>query len=104
MVLRKRSTADIVAEDRSIIDVNAKTTEKLVLLVKDNVELAERLKSLGETLKYLKPSEATVETDKKIGAKLDDLKIELSHISVNPSYRTDSIISEILMLLVNRKD
>lgn len=105
-MFKKKTEAEIVAEDRKLIETNSKTVGKLTMLANDNEELISKLKDLQEKLKYLKPvkSEEAMEADRKIANKIDDLKIELSRFNGDTSYRIGSLISDILLLLVNRKD
>lgn len=104
MLLKKKTAADIVAEDRKIIEQNASTTAKLAMLAGSNTELSAKLIELSEKLKYLKPTDATADIDKKVGAKIGDIKIELSRSSGDAVRKTESLISEILSLLVGRQD
>ena len=105
MIFKKKTEADIVAKDRRLIDDNSKAVGKLVILINNNDELISKLKDLEEKLKYLKPVNTidAMEEDIKIGNKIDDLKIELSRINGETSPRVNTIISEIMVLIINRK-
>ncbi|HBD05983.1 MAG TPA: hypothetical protein DCY93_01040, partial [Firmicutes bacterium] len=63
-----------------IIETNSKSIDTLVILAKNNIEIINELYSLQEKLKYLAPSDKSkiFERDKKIGDKLDDLKVILT--------------------------
>ncbi len=106
MLFKKKPESEIVAEDRKLIETNSKTVGKLTMLVENNEELTSKLKDLQEKLKYLKPvnTKEAMEEDRKIGEKIDDLKIELARHNGETSYRINNAISDILLLLVNRKD
>lgn len=106
MLFKKKTAAEIAAEDREIINNNGKAVDKLIMLAEGNEAVVARLKDLSEKLKYLKPitAENDIQTDKKISDRIDDIKIELARSRTDSESKIDGIISDILLLLVSRKD
>ncbi len=106
MFFKKKTQAEIVAEDRKLIEANSNAIGKLAMLVKESDAFTASLKELQEKIKYLKPVSAddAMKTDRHIGNAIDDLKIELSKNSGAPSSKADGYITEIKRLIVSRKD
>lgn len=106
MLFKKKTAAEIAVEDREIINNNGKAVDKLIMLAEGNEAVVARLKDLSEKLKYLKPitAENDIQTDKKISDRIDDIKIELARSRTDSESKIDGIISDILLLLVSRKD
>ena len=106
MIFNKKTEADIVAEDRKLIERNSSAVYKLVSVVNDNEGLASRLRALCERLKYLKPvkTKDAMEEDIIIENRIENLKTEMAHINGETSYKVNKLISDIMLLLVDRKD
>lgn len=102
MIFKKKTASDVVAENRKLIQNNSEKIGKLVMLVNDD-NLIVKLKDLQEKLKYLMPAKTKEDTqiDKRIADKIDDLKTEIARHGDSPN-RIENVISEILLLLVNR--
>ncbi len=105
-MFKSKTEAEIVAENRKMIETNSKTVGKLSMLVEKNGELVSKLNDLAEKLKYLKPAKTQKATkcDIKIANKIDDLKSELKHFDGEINHKISKRIEDILLLLVERND
>ena len=76
MFFKKRKMAANNKEDRELIEFNSKSIGVLLALTEDQA-LQEDLKKIQEELKFLIPSpeEKIFDFDKKIKAKIEDMKI-----------------------------
>ena len=99
---KKKNSAELTADDRQILKESSDKVGKLVMLTSDETAIA-KLKDLQEKIKYLMPAKTkeTLGIDKRIADKVDDLKAELVKHGDKPT-KIDDVISDILLLLVNR--
>lgn len=102
MIFKKKTEAEFVAGDRKLIQNNSDKVGKLIMLTSDEAVIV-KLKDLQEKLKYLMPAKTKedADIDKRIADKIDDLKTELARHGDSPNL-IESVISEIVLLLVNR--
>lgn len=101
---RKNLAKEKTNEDRSLIDVNYKSIETLIVLSTDK-EFTDELKKMQEQLKYLIPSadDKVYEYDKKIKNGIGDLKICLTKDGdAKNSVRAKQSIQNIKVLIAER--
>ena len=76
-LFRRKKEADKVMEDRELVSHNEKSIEALIVLAGKNEEFINELRLLKEKLKYLTPTDAAKDYDKKIKNQIEDLRIIL---------------------------
>ena len=85
-------------DDRELISENARSIESLIILAKENDELAAELRKIQEKIKYLIPSEdgKVRDFDKKIKAAIEDLRISL--VKADPDEPNKKVESHLMQL------
>lgn len=100
----KKKPADLVKEDRELVEKNAKFVDTLIVLTKGNGEAEGMLKSLQEQLKYLIPTAdpKVYNADKQIGNKLGDLRIILTKADGESTRKVQEEIQAIRIVIADR--
>lgn len=101
---KRKKSSDVAKEDRAVIETNSKAIDTLIILAKNNIEIINELYALQEKLKYLAPSTKAkiLERDKKIGDKLDDLKVVLTKSDGQISKKEQDILFDINLAIAER--
>ena len=102
-LFRKKKMADKVIEDREFVSRNEKSVEALIVLAGQNEDLQKQLHLLKEKLKYLVPSEAAKDYDKKIKNQIEDLRIILVRSEGQDlPKKAETILRQIMVLISDR--
>ena len=85
---KKKNKTEEIIDNKQTIASMAATVEVLISLGQDNEELVTALKAIKDKITYFNPSqkEDVLAVDKKIEAKLGDLKIEISKAKQKGDY------------------
>ena len=91
-------------QNRELISENSRSVESLILLAGSNAALAEDLRTMEETLKYLIPSSDSkvTEYDSTIKSLLEDLRIALVKADGETSKKADGILMKIKLAISDR--
>lgn len=101
---RKKTEAEKTLDDRELVAANSKAVEALIVLAKDNEEIATELKDLQEKLKYLIPSDdpKVTDYDKKIKNLIGDMRIALTKSDGEESKKTENILTDLKLAVADR--
>ena len=102
-LLRRKKKSEKVTEDRELVSGNERSIETLTILAEKNEGLIKELRLLKEKLKYLVPSDAAKEYDKKIKNQIEDLRIILvKSEGQDLPKKVDTILTQIKVLIGDR--
>lgn len=103
-LFKKKKVAEKVKKDRELISENERAIEALVILCKDNEEIAAELKSMQEKLKYLTASEdgKIYDFDKKIKNLIEDMRIALVKADGETSKKVENALLQLKLTVADR--
>ena len=102
---KKKSAADVAANDREMISMNEKQIASLIVLAGQDEAFIEELKAVREQIKFLTPSTngKVVDYDKKIKGIIEDLKIVLTKASGEPlPQKANNLLTQIKLCITDR--
>ena len=106
LFFKKKNNAEKNANDREMIEANAKALDTLLVLVKDE-NLKVEIKKIQEQVKYViaLPESKAIDYEKKIKNAIGDLKIELvkGKDDEKSVAKVQSLLADIKLLVAERK-
>lgn len=100
---KQKNNQKLFEQDEKLLQSMQGKLDYLIVLCGTNVEIKERLEGIQEKIKYFEPSKNTLEQDKRITERIDDLKIDVSRaVSKGVFHLVSKRIGELELFIVER--